>query len=126
MIGTYCNFVIVFSIQMAKREFRGQRTVDGLSKFCRDQMKSKIHEFHQLQDLKLEVAAKSINYIFACMCLNLNNVFLCFCSKDSKRSIVGYFESKDSKNYQTFERVCICLITFLKFLTMSINLLAHS
>lgn len=46
-------FVLFF--QVTKREFRGQRTVDGLSKFCRDQLSDRIHEFHASQDLNLEV-----------------------------------------------------------------------
>lgn len=77
-VSKYPTLKVFRNGKPTRREFRGQRTVDGLSKFSREQLANKIHEFHSLQDLKPE---------------------------GSKRNIIGYFESKDSDSYKIFERV---------------------
>ncbi|CAB3989814.1 Endoplasmic reticulum resident 44, partial [Paramuricea clavata] len=77
-VSKYPTLKIFRNGQVTKREFRGQRTVDGLSKFCRDQLTDRIHEFHASQDLNIE---------------------------QSKRNVIGYFDSKESENYKAFEKL---------------------
>lgn len=43
-------------IQVARREYRGQRSVDAFSKFIKEQMTSRIAEFHALSDLNVDVS----------------------------------------------------------------------
>lgn len=43
-------------IQVARREYRGQRSVDAFSKFIKEQMTSRIIEFHALSDLNVDVS----------------------------------------------------------------------
>ena len=40
---------------MTRREYRGQRSVDAYSNYVREQMKSKVQEFHTLADLHVDV-----------------------------------------------------------------------
>ena len=40
---------------MTRREYRGQRSVDAFSNYVREQMKSKVQEFHTLADLHVDV-----------------------------------------------------------------------
>ena len=49
-------------LQVTRREYRGQRSVDAFSNYVREQMKSKIIEFHSLSDLNVEVSF--VNIIF--------------------------------------------------------------
>ncbi|XP_058962610.2 endoplasmic reticulum resident protein 44 isoform X2 [Pocillopora verrucosa] len=64
--------------QVARREYRGQRSVDAFSKFIKEQMTSRIAEFHALSDLNVDT---------------------------SKRTVIAYLESKDSDNFKTYEKV---------------------
>lgn len=64
--------------QVTRREYRGQRSVDAFSKYIKEQMTSKIVEFHALSDLNIDT---------------------------SKRTIVAYLESRDSDSFKTFEKV---------------------
>lgn len=64
--------------EVTRREYRGQRSVDAFSNYVREQMKSKVQEFHTLADLHVD---------------------------PSKRSIIAYLESKDSANFNNFEKV---------------------
>ncbi|XP_028393511.1 endoplasmic reticulum resident protein 44-like [Dendronephthya gigantea] len=77
-VNKYPTLKVFRNGQVTKREFRGQRTVDGLSKFCRDQLSDRVHEFHASQDLHVE---------------------------QSKRNVIGYFESKEGENFKAFEKV---------------------
>ncbi|RMX46334.1 hypothetical protein pdam_00000688 [Pocillopora damicornis] len=64
--------------QVTRREYRGQRSVDAFSKFIKEQMTSRIIEFHALSDLNVDT---------------------------SKRTVIAYLESKDSDNFKTYEKV---------------------
>ncbi|XP_028326610.1 LOW QUALITY PROTEIN: endoplasmic reticulum resident protein 44 [Gouania willdenowi] len=64
---------------MMKREYRGQRSVVAIADFIRQQQ---VHPIKELQSLE-----------------EVNTV------DRSKRNIIGYFETKDSDNYHTFEKV---------------------
>eukprot|EP00069_Balaena_mysticetus_P015565 bmy_01824T0 len=64
---------------MMKREYRGQRSVKALADYIRQQKSDPIQELHDLAEIT-----------------TLDR---------SKRSIIGYFEQKDSENYRVFERV---------------------
>ncbi|XP_046859543.1 endoplasmic reticulum resident protein 44-like [Xenia sp. Carnegie-2017] len=77
-VNKYPTLKIFRNGQVTKREFRGQRTVDSLSKFCRDQLSDKIQEFHASQDLNIDF---------------------------SKRNVIGYFDTKNSGNFHAFEKV---------------------
>ena len=48
--------VIFHFLQVSRREYRGQRSVDAFSNYVREQMKSKINEFHALSDLHVDVS----------------------------------------------------------------------
>ncbi|XP_028513934.1 endoplasmic reticulum resident protein 44 [Exaiptasia diaphana] len=64
--------------QPARREYRGQRSVDAFTNYLRNQMKSVIEEFHSLSDMNID---------------------------SSKRTIIAYFEKKDSENYKQLEKI---------------------
>lgn len=64
---------------MMKREYRGQRSVTAIADFIRQQQVDPVKELHSLEE---------VNAV-----------------DRSKRNIIGYFESKDSDNYRTFEKV---------------------
>uniref|UniRef100_A0A667WMS5 Endoplasmic reticulum protein 44 n=1 Tax=Myripristis murdjan TaxID=586833 RepID=A0A667WMS5_9TELE len=64
---------------MMKREYRGQRSVAAIADFIRQQKVDPVKEILSLEE---------VNTI-----------------DRSKRNIIGYFESKDSENYHTFEKV---------------------
>ncbi|XP_015761302.1 PREDICTED: endoplasmic reticulum resident protein 44-like [Acropora digitifera] len=63
---------------VTRREYRGVRSVDAFSNYVREQMKSKVQEFHTLADLHVD---------------------------PSKRNVIAYLESKDSANFNNFEKV---------------------
>ncbi|KAK7881070.1 hypothetical protein WMY93_032320 [Mugilogobius chulae] len=64
---------------MMKREYRGQRSVTAIADFIRTQ---------QVHPVKEAATQPEINKV-----------------DRSKRNIIGYFETKDSDNYRTFEKV---------------------
>lgn len=63
---------------LAKREYRGQRSVEAFVNFIRDQTKDAVQEFTILKDVD-ELDSK-------------------------KRHLIGYFEKKDSKEYENYRR----------------------
>ncbi|KAJ7340086.1 Endoplasmic reticulum resident protein 44 [Desmophyllum pertusum] len=77
-ITKYPTLKVWRNSQVTRREYRGQRSVDAFSNYVREQMKSKIIEFHSLSDLNVE---------------------------SSRRSIVGYLENKDSESFKNYEKV---------------------
>ncbi len=64
---------------VAKREYRGQRTVDAFVQFAREQTVEPIKEYADLTELKD--------------------------MDDKKRYLIGFFESKESVEYSNFRRV---------------------
>ncbi|XP_020507581.1 endoplasmic reticulum resident protein 44 [Labrus bergylta] len=64
---------------MMKREYRGQRSVAAIADFIRQQQVDPVKEIHSLEEI--------------------NTV------DRSKRNIIAYFETKDSDNYHTYEKV---------------------
>ncbi|XP_041649159.1 endoplasmic reticulum resident protein 44 [Cheilinus undulatus] len=64
---------------MMKREYRGQRSVAAIADFIRQQQVDPVKEIHSLEE---------INAL-----------------DRSKRNIIAYFETKDSDNYHTYEKV---------------------
>ena len=65
--------------QIAKREYRGQRSAESFVKFVEEQTTDPIIEFQSLEELQ-----------------NLD---------DKKRYILGYFEQKASPEYETFRKM---------------------
>ena len=65
--------------QIAKREYRGQRSADNFVQFVEEQTADPIKEFTALEELQ-----------------NMD---------DKKRYILGYFEQKESSEYQVFRRM---------------------
>ncbi|KAK2560542.1 Endoplasmic reticulum resident protein 44 [Acropora cervicornis] len=77
-ITKYPTLKIWRNSEVTRREYRGQRSVDAFSNYVREQMKSKVQEFHTLADLHVDA---------------------------SKRNVIAYLESKDSANFNNFEKV---------------------
>lgn len=78
-ITKYPTLKIIRNGQLAKREYRGQRSSEAFIEFIRKQLEDPIKEFKQLNDLK-----------------NLDT---------KKRIIIGFFDQKDCPEYNTFRRV---------------------
>lgn len=64
---------------MVKREYRGQRTAESIAAFIREQLKDPVKEVKNLDEI--------------------------YELKRDKRTIVGYFESKDSDQYRNFDAI---------------------
>nr|XP_039251818.1 endoplasmic reticulum resident protein 44-like isoform X1 [Styela clava] len=78
-VNKYPTMKLFRNGQMTKREYRGQRSADALVNFLKEQMKDPIHHFATEEEMD-DFEAR-------------------------KRSIIGYFSSKDSKDYETFEKI---------------------
>ena len=78
-ITKYPTLKYVRNGQLAKREYRGQRSAESFVKFVADSTADPINEFKSLEELQ-----------------NLD---------DKKRYILGYFEQKDSAEYEVFRRM---------------------
>ncbi|CAL8257015.1 unnamed protein product [Boreogadus saida] len=78
-ISKYPTLKMFRNGMMMKREYRGQRSVAAIADFIRQQKVDPIKEVNSLEEL--------------------NKV------DRSKRNIIGYFETKDSDGYHTFEKV---------------------
>ncbi|XP_012675896.2 endoplasmic reticulum resident protein 44 [Clupea harengus] len=78
-ISKYPTLKLFRNGMMMKREYRGQRSVAAIADFIRQQKVQPIVEMKSLEELTT---------------IDRN-----------KRTIVGYFEQKESENYQTFEKV---------------------
>lgn len=65
--------------QLAKREYRGQRSAESFVKFVEEQTEDPVKEFQDLAEL-----------------MNMD---------DTKRYLIGYFEVKTSLEYSNFRRV---------------------
>nr|CAB3243672.1 endoplasmic reticulum resident protein 44-like [Phallusia mammillata] len=65
--------------QLVKREYRGQRSAENLADFIRQQLKDPIKEFQSLDEI--------------------------YELQRDKRTIIGYFTTKDSLEYNVFARV---------------------
>ncbi|PVD38973.1 hypothetical protein C0Q70_01598 [Pomacea canaliculata] len=82
-ISKYPTLKLFRNGQVVKKEYRGQRSVDAIVSFIRDELKDPVIEHANLDEMD-ELETK-------------------------KRHIIGYFESKDSENYRTFVRVASVL-----------------
>lgn len=78
-ITKYPTLKIVRNGQIAKKEYRGQRSADAFLEYVKKQLEDPIREFVSLKDLET--------------------------LDDKKRSIVGYFDRRDQQEYQVFRRV---------------------
>ena len=77
-ITKYPTLKYVRNGQLAKREYRGQRSADAFLNFVKEQNKDPVKEFKELKDLT-DVDGK-------------------------KRYIIGYFEDKNSLQYANFRK----------------------
>lgn len=78
-ITKYPTIKYVRNGQLAKKEYRGQRSAQAFLDFVKEQIKNPVTEFDDLQTLaKLE---------------------------DKSQYVIGYFEAKDSRNYESFRKV---------------------
>ncbi|KAM9436694.1 endoplasmic reticulum resident protein 44 [Clarias gariepinus] len=92
-ISKYPTLKLFRNGMMMKREYRGQRSVTAIADFIRQQKVDPITEIRSLEEV--------------------NKV------DRTKRTIIGYFEQKNSDNYHTYERVanilrddCVFLAAF--------------
>ena len=53
-IHVLCMFLL---FQVTRKEYRGQRSIDAFSNYIRNQMQSRIQEFHALSDLNVDVSS---------------------------------------------------------------------
>uniref|UniRef100_A0A8C5QEA5 Endoplasmic reticulum protein 44 n=1 Tax=Leptobrachium leishanense TaxID=445787 RepID=A0A8C5QEA5_9ANUR len=78
-IGKYPTLKLFRNGMMMKREYRGQRSVSAIVDFIRQQKSDPVRDVNDLEEIKTV--------------------------DRSKRNIIGFFESKDSDNYRTFQKV---------------------
>lgn len=78
-ISKYPTLKLFRNGQMVKKEYRGQRSVDAICSFIREELKDPVVEHNTLESLD-ELDKK-------------------------KRNVIGYFESKETDNYRTFARM---------------------
>ena len=78
-ITKYPTLKYVVNGQLAKREYRGQRSAEKFVEFVSEQTKENVKEYFDLQELN-EMDEK-------------------------KRFLIGYFEQRDSPDYSVFRRV---------------------
>ena len=78
-ITKYPTIKYVRNGEMAKREYRGQRSADSFVDFVREQNKDPVKEYQNLEELQE--------------------------MDDTKRYLIGYFETKDSPEYNVFRKV---------------------
>jgi len=78
-ITKYPTIKYVRNGEMAKKEYRGQRSADSFVDFVRDQNKDPVKEYQNLEDLQE--------------------------MDDAKRYLIGYFEEKTSAEYSNFRKV---------------------
>ena len=82
-ITKYPTLKYVRNGQLAKREYRGQRTADAFLDFVKEQNKDPVKEFKELKDLT---------------------------DMDGKRRyLIGYFEDKNSLEYANFRKAAMNL-----------------
>jgi len=76
--------------QVGRKEYRGKRSAEGFLEFVQEQMKSPVDEFDDLQQLmKLE---------------------------DKHQYVIGYFDRKDSEEYDNYKKVASLLKDECKFM----------
>lgn len=78
-ISKYPTLKIIRNGQPTKREYRGQRSVDAFVEYVKKLLEDPIQEFQDLQALPV--------------------------LDDKKRMMIGFFDSKDVPEYETFRRV---------------------
>lgn len=78
-ISKYPTLKVIRNGQPTKREYRGQRSVEAFQEFIRKQLEDPIREFFDLRE---------INEL-----------------DDKKRMIIGYFDRKDTPEYELFRKV---------------------
>jgi len=78
-ITKYPTLKYVINGQLAKREYRGQRSAESFVKFVQDQTTDPVKEFSDLSELQD--------------------------MDEQKRYLIGYFEAKESAEYSIFRRV---------------------
>jgi len=78
-ITKYPTIKYVRNGEMAKKEYRGQRSADSFVDFVRDQSKDPVKEYQNLEELQE--------------------------MDDAKRYLIGYFEEKNSPEYTNFRKV---------------------
>ncbi|XP_075220570.1 endoplasmic reticulum protein 44 isoform X2 [Lycorma delicatula] len=78
-VTKYPTLKVIRNGQPAKREYRGQRSVEAFFNFVKKQLEDPIKEFKELSDLKT--------------------------LDTKKRIIIGFFDQKDCPEYNTFRRV---------------------
>ncbi|KAJ3643218.1 hypothetical protein Zmor_025942 [Zophobas morio] len=78
-ITKYPTLKVIRNGQPAKREYRGERSIEAFVKFVRKQLEDPVKEFHELKELtELE---------------------------SDKRVVIGYFDRRDQPEYSIFRRV---------------------
>ncbi|KRT83424.1 Thioredoxin [Oryctes borbonicus] len=82
-ITKYPTLKLIRSGQPAKREYRGQRSLEAFETFIKNQLEDPIKEFKGLAELTT--------------------------LETNKRIIIGYFDSKDQAQYNMFRRVAMTL-----------------
>ncbi|XP_056640972.1 endoplasmic reticulum resident protein 44 [Diorhabda sublineata] len=78
-ITKYPTLKVIRNGQPAKREYRGQRSVEAFTKFIKDQLEDPVKEFKELRELGA--------------------------LESDKRIIIGYFDRRDQPEYSIFRRV---------------------
>lgn len=88
-ISKYPTLKLLINGQVGKKEYRGQRSADALVEFVRDLLKDPVKELTSVKD----TANIDLKY----------------------RVLFGYFESKDSPQYNTFQKLSKSLRDYCEF-----------
>lgn len=91
-IRTYPTFKVIRNGHVDKRGYRGQRTVEGFVSFIKQELEDPVKEIKQLSDL---------------------NDF-----QNSDKFTIGYFNSRNEFEYNTFRRVATNLKKYCQFYTI--------
>jgi len=82
-ITKYPTLKAIRNGQLFKKEYRGQRSAEAFANFIREQLVSPVKEFTSLSEVEK--------------------------TDDKKRTAIGYFETKESVEYQNFQKVASIL-----------------
>ena len=83
-ISKYPTLKAVRNGQLFKKEYRGQRSAEAFAQFVREQLIDPVKEFATLPDMHKAIEEK-------------------------KRSMIGYFETRESEEYKNFAKVAAVL-----------------
>lgn len=103
-ITKYPTLKVIRNGQPAKREYRGQRSVEAFVEFVKKQLEDTIKEFTSLK----EIAEIDVSLLFFELNQKVKFPQFIYCLslfQKKVRAVIGYFPQKDIPEYKVFRRV---------------------